>query len=133
MANDKPWTEQKENEQDLFGNGLFPSRASKEMLKISDTNRLVKHVRQGRLLDALNMHINIIFVKLKTETGKQAFRPLADMNDYFQSIQLTLQGVSREDFKQIEIAKKQKKRGLFSRNKPASGVDQDSDESEGDD
>ena len=70
MANDKNWTENEENLEDLNGAGFFPSRASKEMLKISDVNRNIGDVRQGRLLDALNLHINILFSKLKPATGK---------------------------------------------------------------
>ena len=133
MAGDSNWTENQENIQDKNGAALFPSRASREMLKIGDTNRLIGGVRQGRLLDALNMHINLIFTKLGSEAGRKAFKPLADTNDYFQTLQLTMQGISREDFKQIEIAARNKKKGLFNRNKPASGVEESSDDAEGED
>jgi hypothetical protein len=128
---DASYVNRTEDQQDVNGMSMFPGRASKEMLKISDTNRIVVSDRQGRLLNALHLHVDIIGLRCNTEAGRRAFAPLEEYLNYFQSVQLTRDSMSREDFKDIETAGlKRPKKSLFNRNQPSTTPRQDDSETD---
>lgn len=98
------WVEWRAKLRDAMGEPTSPMaepRASKEMLKISATNRYIATVRQAQLLILLHKHADYIF--------KRAKRPRCweFLDDFWKNIethQLTLEGMSRENFMDIEKA-----------------------------
>lgn len=129
------WVEDNEKQQDAFGQSMFQSRASKEMLKISDTNRFIASDKQAILLNLSQMMTAILYRKCRTDEGRTLFKNISGGNiQDVQTAQLTRDGMSRGDFKDIEMAGAQRKKSWnpFSR-KTASTADSQvtDDETEG--
>jgi hypothetical protein len=101
MNNNLTWGDRMHRFLTMFGTAEGRGAPAKEMIKKSNTNRIIESPRQAQLSIAIKMGYRSIISLSKDKNKESIWKWIDNLPEEVHEYQMTMQGQSRKDYKEV--------------------------------